>query len=210
MCRGHRKWREERELQSVNTPLRLVLDVTRQRRTRMLQQFTCECGKHGIAPHRDAAGETLRGHRAGTYQVCKRCGIPVVVSCTGPRHHRPRTTFHEAPSANAVKICSTIPRQTGCQTQLTWVLDCGDHQRSLLPRSRSDIFIWTAEPKVLCIPRPVNVQGSQKVAGREGTAICEYAVNTGAGCDTAAQGACCSSSLANVGSMGSCRIEMRL
>ena len=26
------------------------------------------------------------------------------------------------------------------------------------------------------------------VAGREGTAICEYAVKTGAGCDTAAQG----------------------
>ena len=57
---------------------------------------------------------------------------PLVVSCTGPRQHHPRTTFHEAPSGNAVKIYRTIPRQTGCQTQLTWVLECGDHQRSLL------------------------------------------------------------------------------
>ena len=44
MCRGHRTWREEREVQSVNTLLRLVLDVTRQCRARMLKQFTGECG----------------------------------------------------------------------------------------------------------------------------------------------------------------------
>ena len=41
ICRGHFRWLEESELQSVNTLLRLVLDVTQQRRARMLQQYTC-------------------------------------------------------------------------------------------------------------------------------------------------------------------------
>ena len=52
----------------MNTLLRLVLDVTRQRRARMLQQFTWECRKHGIVPRPDAARDTLRGHGDGTYQ----------------------------------------------------------------------------------------------------------------------------------------------
>ena len=59
------------------------------------------------------------------------------------------------------------------------------------------------------------MQGSQKVAERERTAICEYAVKTGAGCDTAAQGTHAAAVHLRMWQLvkhgkDTCRIEMRL
>ena len=60
----------------MNTLLRQVLDVTRQRRARMLQQFTCKCGKHGVMPHRDAA---VKGTLClGMVTASTRCASDVV------------------------------------------------------------------------------------------------------------------------------------
>ena len=79
MCSGHRRWREESGLQSVNTLSFWMRHGSSARAccsSSLANVAICEAWERYV-PHRDVTGDTLRGHGDGKYQGCQGCGIPL-------------------------------------------------------------------------------------------------------------------------------------
>ena len=71
--------------------------------------------KHGIVSHQDAAGDTLRGHDDSTYQVCTRCGIPLVAQAQAAA---------ENDEAFLQRVCEAAKRLSGLWSRKVTFTGC--------------------------------------------------------------------------------------